>query len=189
MKQNTKAANHLDELEINRLLRYLREKKIWEYYLIVRLGIATALRFSDLSSLCWTQLLGSKHLEIKEKKTNKTRTIPLCNDLQVDLAMIYEKLGRPEMNVPAIKLNIRSVNKRIKVLAHEAGIKKSNISTHTWRKSFGRIVWERQGCSEGSLVILSHLFNHSSTSITRIYLDITKEEVEDLYSVMEVSIY
>jgi hypothetical protein len=63
------------------------------------------------------------------------------------------------------------------------------ISTHTWRKSFGREVWKRNNYSEASLVKLSQLFRHSSTAITRIYLSITKEEVENLYDIQDIFVY
>jgi hypothetical protein len=80
-----------------------------------------------------------------------------------------------------IPLHIRTVNKQIKIHAFKAGIRGKRISTHTWRKTFGREVWRRNNYSEASLIKLSLLFNHSSTAITRIYLDITREEVGDLY--------
>ena len=35
----------------------------------------------------------------------------------------------------------------------------------------------------------THLFNHSSTGITRIYLDITREEVVDLYDINSLFTY
>jgi len=57
------------------------------------------------------------------------------------------------------------------------------------RKSFGRIVWEKNGRSEESLVKLSQLFDHSSTSITRLYLSITKEEIEDLYAMQDLFVF
>ena len=59
-------------------------------------------------------------------------------------------------------------------------------STHTWRKTFGREVWNRNNQSEASLIKLSYLFNHSSVAITRIYLDITREEVQDMYAITRI---
>jgi hypothetical protein len=41
-------------------------------------------------------------------------------------------------------------------------------------------------CSEASIVKLSELFKHSSTSVTRIYLSITKEEINDLYEIQDL---
>ncbi|MFM7765021.1 MAG: hypothetical protein ACKO6I_05105 [Sphingomonadales bacterium] len=88
-----------------------------------------------------------------------------------------------------VSITIRAINKQIKVLAYSAGIRGKRISTHTWRKTFGREVWKRNNYSEASLIKLSFLFNHSSTAITRIYLDITKEEVGDMYAIQDLFAY
>jgi site-specific recombinase XerD len=94
------------------------------------------------------------------------------------------KLKDPTQRI--IGLHIRTVNKQIKIHATKAGIRNKRISTHTWRKTFGREVWRRNNQSEGSLIKLSYLFNHSSVSLTRIYLNITKEEVDELYNLQDI---
>jgi hypothetical protein len=69
------------------------------------------------------------------------------------------------------------------------GYRGKRISTHTWRKTFGREVWKRNGQTEACLVRLSSLFNHSSIAITRLYLSITKEEVDNLYQLQDLFVY
>jgi site-specific recombinase XerD len=81
------------------------------------------------------------------------------------------------------------INKQIKIYAAKSGIRGKRISSHTFRKKFGREVWRRNNYSEASLVKLSQLFRHSSTAITRIYLSITKEEVENLYDIQDLFVY
>jgi site-specific recombinase XerD len=98
-------------------------------------------------------------------------------------------LGSPDVQNEIIPLHIRTINKQIKIHAVGAGIKGKRISTHTWRKTFGREVWRRNGQTEACLVRLSSLFNHSSISITRIYLSITKEEVDNLYQLQDLFVY
>ena len=46
-----KSAEHLEEHELNKILKHLSKNEEWLYYLIVRLGVSTALRFSDLSQI------------------------------------------------------------------------------------------------------------------------------------------
>lgn len=181
MTTKIKAAQHLDEQALNKLLRYLSRNQLWTYYIMVRLGVSTALRFSDLSSLTWGDVLHKRKIIIKEKKTNKTREIPIGEELQGILIDVYSKSNQPRLDTCVIPLHIRTVNKQIKIHALKAGIRGKRISTHTWRKTFGREVWRRNNYSEAALIKLSLLFNHSSTAITRIYLDITREEVGDLY--------
>lgn len=181
MTTKIKAAQHLDEQELNKLLKYLAKNQLWTYYIMVRLGVSTALRFSDLSSLTWGDVLHKRKITIKEKKTKKVREIPIGEELHDILLDVHGYLKKPHLDTSVIPLHIRTVNKQIKIHASRAGIRGKRISTHTWRKTFGREVWRRNNYSEASLIKLSLLFNHSSTAITRIYLDITREEVGDLY--------
>jgi len=189
MATKIKSAEHLEEHELNKLLKYLSQSEQWVYYLVVRLGVSTALRFSDLSRIKWSDVLGKQSLVMTEKKTGKVREIPIAQELAQNLLLIYRKLGEPSVALPIIPLTIRGVNKQIKVLASRAGIRGKRISTHTWRKTFGREVWRRNNQSEASLIKLSYLFNHSSTSITRVYLDITREEVQDMYAIQDIFVY
>lgn len=189
MTTKLKSAEHLDEQELNRLLKYLYQNQLWTYYILVRLGVSTALRYSDLSSINWMDVLNRKEMVLREKKTGKVRVIPLPQELMDILQKVYNKLERPDLNEAVIPLHIRTVNKQIKLYAAKACIRGKRISTHTLRKTFGREVWKRNNYSEGSLVKLSQLFNHSSVGITRIYLDITREEVNDLYNLQDLFVY
>jgi integrase len=189
MTTKIKSAEHLNEVELNKLLKYLVKTENWTYYLLVKLGVSTALRYSDLSRITWADLIDKEVLVIKEKKTGKTREIPLNKELRETLTQLHRKLGNPKLDKQVILLTIRGVNKQIKILAERAGLKGKRISTHTWRKTFGREVWKRNSYSEASLIKLSYLFNHSNTSITRVYLDITREEVGDMYAIQDLFVY
>lgn len=184
-----KASEHLEEIELNKLLRYLHQNELWIYYIMVRLGVSTALRYSDLSRIRWIDVLNKQLLVLKEKKTSKVREIPLQPELVETLQKVYKKLDSPKLNEVVVPLHIRTINKQIKLYAAKAGIRGKRISTHSWRKTFGREVWKRNNYSEGSLVKLSQLFNHSSIGITRIYLNITREEVNDLYNLQDLFVY
>lgn len=186
MNIKIKSAEHLDENELNRLLKYLIKNDNHLYYLLVRLGISTALRYSDLSRITWSMVLNKTNLLLREKKTNKVREIPVPIELQETIVKSYLKLGSPDTNSVIVPLNIRTINKQLKIHASKAGIRNKRISTHTFRKTFGREVWRRNGQTESALVRLSSLFNHSSVSITRIYLSITKEEVDNLYDLQDM---
>lgn len=128
-------------------------------------------------------------MTVKEKKTGRVREIPLNPELVQKITSIYLKLGSPDVEAKALPLTIRAVNKQLKIYAAKSGIRGKRISSHTFRKTFGREVWKRSNYSEASLVKLSQLFRHSSTSITRIYLSITKKEVDTLYEIQDMFIY
>lgn len=177
-----KAAQYLDESEVNRLLYFFKKNKLWAYFIYVKLSIYFALRFKDISNLVWADVLGKSRILINESKTSKAREIPISQELQDSIRLTYIELGSPSIFDKIVPIGIRGVNKQLKVYSQKCGIKK-RVSTHTWRKTFGREVWSRNGKSDASLLKLSMLFNHSSTTITRIYLDITREEVLQLYKV------
>ncbi len=81
----------------------------------------------------------------------------------------------------------QSINVILKeVFAKEA--KKLNISSHSLRKSFGRKVFENNGESEKALTYLSELFNHTSPTITRKYLGIRQEELNNIYDYLAKSL-
>lgn len=189
MTTKLKSAEHLEELELNKLLRYLYQNEHWIYYILVRLGVSTALRYSDLSRIRWSDVLNKRTLTIKEKKTGKVREIPIQSELESTLSKIYTISGSPDISELILPLHIRTINKQIKVHAAKAGLRGKRISSHTFRKTFGREVWKRNNYSEGSLIKLSQLFNHSSVGITRVYLDITREEVNDLYNLQDLFVY
>jgi integrase len=189
MTTKLKSAEHLEEIEVNKLLKFLQQNQLWTYYILVRLGISTALRYSDLSQLTWKDLLGRNKIIIKEKKTGRIREIPLNPELVENLTGIYLKKGSPFIETKVIPLTIRAINKQLKIYAAKSGIRGKRVSSHTFRKTFGREVWKRNHYSEASLVKLSQLFKHSSTAITRIYLSITKEEVDNLYNIQDLFVY
>jgi len=190
MTMKLKSAEHLDENEVNKLLKYLQQKRLWTYYLLVRLGISTALRYSDLSKITWRQLLtGETNLNIIEEKSGKRREIPLPNELIGVVKSVYSKLNSPNLDSMVVTLNIRTVNKQLKIYAAKSGVRGKRISSHSFRKTFGREVWKRNNYSEAALIKLSHLFRHSSVSTTRIYLSITQQEVNNLYCIQDLFLF
>ena len=61
------------------------------------------------------------------------------------------------------------------------GTKSIAVSSHSLRKTFGRQVWSNNNETDKALLYLSELFNHSSPGITKIYLGIKQEELDDIY--------
>ncbi len=97
-------------------------------------------------------VLGKKTLIIKEKKTGKVREIPLQEELVEIIHKVYLKVGSSNLQKEIIPLHIRTISKQIKIHALGAGIKGKRVSTHTWRKTFGREVWRRNDYSDLSLI-------------------------------------
>lgn len=149
------------------------------FYIIV--SINTGLRISDVLRLKWSDLM-KEDLVIKEKKTNKIRTIKINPTIHSALSK-FNPIDEDDFIFKSQKGTVFSVQQINRVLKEifKTESKHLNISSHSLRKSFGRRVYENNNESEKSLVYLSELFNHTSLSITRKYLGIRQEELNDIY--------
>lgn len=175
------------------LILKLQRDKEYKFSLLIGMGTFTGLRISDILSLRWEQLLEKDVLSLNEKKTGKYRKLKLNTELQGLINTTYKLMGYPELTQLAFvnkygtkQINVQWVNVKLKEIFDKYGIKTTNPSTHSLRKSFGRKVWENNNCSEKSLVLLSEIFNHSSVQITKRYLGIKEEELFDIYDQLSV---
>lgn len=182
------AAEYLPYTEYERLLKCLNKDKryLWELY--ARLSFCTACRASDVLVLKWEQVLNKTYLTITEQKTGKTRSITFNQSVQKKIAELYDLLGRPNINWYVFRndstgepFTIQRVNQVLKDFKRDYDLKIGNFSTHTFRKTFGRYVYELNGRSAESLVLLNKILNHSSIEITKAYIGITQDEVNRIF--------
>lgn len=160
--------------------------------LLFACGFYFGLRITDILNLRWKDLL-QDHFQIKESKNSKDRRISLNKDFitirdQVivnmenapnanDLIFVYSRKGA-DISQP---ISLTAANKRIKKYFTLFRVKVENPSSHTLRKTFGRRVYEVNGCSEDALIKLSEVFNHSNVAITRRYIGLTRKVIENIY--------
>lgn len=157
-------------------------KLIWSgenpnFGLLVICGINLGLRISDLLQLTFGELRQGE-INIKEKKTGKPRTLTI----NVNIQQAIKHFTIEDDNFFAFRsqkgstYSTQQVNRLMK--QYFSG---KDISSHSLRKTFGRRVWNNQGQSENALMYLSELFNHSSMSLTRKYLGIRAQELQNIY--------
>lgn len=174
------------------LLDRLRDTGNDNTRLMLACGFFFGLRISDILLLKWKDLMSSE-LKVIEQKNSKQRVIKFNKEFlkirdQVisnypiqpnkdSLIFIYDRKGA-DPNKPISKT---AANKRIKKVFERYRIKVSNPSSHTLRKTFGRRVYEHFNRSEDALIKLSQMFNHSNVAITRRYIGITQEMIDDIY--------
>ena len=158
--------------------------------LLICVGIFTGLRISDILKLEWSSIYGLEFLELIEKKTGKFRKIKINPSLKDSVNRNFEVLnprktkgliflnrfGKKPISVQYINRNLKKIVKDYKVVKDP-----STIKSHTWRKSFGRRIFENNDNSEKSLILLGEMFNHSNISTTKIYLGIRDKEIQDVY--------
>ena len=78
------------------------------------------------------------------------------------------------------------LNVIVKLWKKKYSLELGNFSTHTFRKTFGRYVYEKMGRSQESLVYLNHIFRHTSIQTTMIYIGIRDDEVGGIFNSIEV---
>lgn len=166
-----------DMNQINALLDNLsiRDK------MLVRLGMHTGLRISDLLELKVSDI--KENMEIKEKKTGKTKRFRLPSDF-LDELNSYIDTFCTDWLFPSKKgtpLGYQRAYQIIKKAAEKAGI--PNVGTHTMRKTFGYFAYH---VHKVPLAHLMEALNHSSESHTLRYIGITTEMLNDtIYGKME----
>ena len=170
--------------------------KIAEYYeklgqhrnqLLMVFQLLAALRISDVLNIKCEQVYNFKTgqplkiISIKEKKTGKTRTIELNQQIIDALIMYYPQARKGQsliLNKKTGKPISRSHATRLVAKAGEAVGINQKVSCHSLRKTFGYQAW-KMGTSP---VILMEIYGHSSYKITRRYLGITQDELNIVYT-------
>lgn len=124
--------------EVSAVENYLKRKNKRNFLIFV-LGINTGLRISDILGLDVKDVLNTDFIEITEKKTKKYKKIKLNKKLK-NLLNIYikdKKTIEPLFTGKQHKrLNRSQVYRFLNEACKDVGIK-SNIGTHTLRKTFG----------------------------------------------------
>lgn len=159
------------------LIQKLLRAKDYQFATLIAVGSYTGLRISDIQTLRWEQL--QPMLQLNERKTGKPRTIHLHTDLLLFLAQVKSEL-QPIEGELIYGLSLQYTNRKLKCLsrAYKLDIQ---FSTHSFRKTFGRRIWSKNDYSEKALILLGQVFNHSSVAITKRYLGIREQEIQDIY--------
>ena len=171
------------------LITRLENKGEYKFCLLISTGVFTGLRISDLLTLKYNDLINKDILTIREKKTQKVRTIKINPDLSILVERIYKKLNltNPNQFIFLNRFGNKPIDKsyvniKLKEVFSKNRIKvDGNVSSHLFRKTLGRRVMEINNYSNESLVLLMELFGHSSMSITKRYLGIRQQEINDIY--------
>ena len=188
-KNQLTKSDYLSYDELKKLLYNLHadKKYLWELY--VRVSFCTALRSSDVLSLTWSDIINRTSLTIKEKKTGKIRKISFNLNAQDRFDELYMLLKRPNPNELIFfskrtghPYSIQYINQLMKQWKAKYNIQVGNFSTHTFRKTFGRYVYDNSENKSEALVLLNSILCHSSISTTKIYIGLRDEEIQSVFS-------
>ena len=166
------------------------------------IGINLSLRISDLITLRWKFFLNDdmtfkNSYRIQPKKTRKTGkfvTLYFNKVVKKAITQYIEEYPIKDMDDFIFKsrkgnnaITEKSVWKIIVDVANEAGIK-YNVGTHSLRKTFGYHIWHNAEDKEKSLVMLMVIFNHSSVAVTKRYIGLMDNEIENVFNELNLGI-
>ena len=193
-KGQSTAAEALECKDFTRLLSGLHEdgKYLWELYCYI--SFCTACRISDVLTITWQDVLGKSAISIIEKKTGKIRRITLNESVQQRIIGLYKQLGSPDKHLPVI-CNTRTgkpyskqyINEMLKLFRWKYKLPINRFSSHSFRKTFGRYVYDKKGRTEEALILLSDILRHPEPRVTMVYLGIREEEVEGVYNTIQLN--
>lgn len=194
LKGQITTAEPLEYNDFIRLLSGLHEdgNYLWELYCCI--SFCTACRISDVLSMTWKDVLERDALFKMEQKTGKTRQIPMNNNVRHRIMELYRQLGSPDRNLPVV-CNTRTqkpytkkhINETLKVFRIRYRLPIRRFSSHTFRKTFGRYVYETMGRTMEALILLTMIFKHSSPQITMVYLGIRQDEIDGIYNTIQLN--
>ena len=166
---------------LNKAMKIIKTDKNYKLGFLVVFGINSGLRISDILKLKHEDLKNDS-ISLTESKTNKKRVIRLNDNIKKTYALLLERTPETDGYVFISNQNTvfstQYVNRKLKEMF---GTKTLAISSHSLRKTFGRQVWSNNNETDKALLYLSELFNHSSPAITKRYLGIRQEELDDIY--------
>lgn len=192
-KNQLTTSDYLSVDELKRLMKSLRKDNeyIWELY--VRLSFSTALRASDVLSLTWEEILCRSYFIKREQKTGKTRKIPINDYTQKCIEEMYIIADKPnpsevifKSKITGLPFTIQYVNHKIKKWKEKYNIKIGNFSTHTFRKSFGRYVYDSAVDKSEALVLLNKIFKHTAIETTKVYIGLREEEIQSVFESINI---
>lgn len=202
--------------EIKGMMDYFRNNEKYDEFLIFMLGLFLARRIGDTLSLKWSDFFyanGRKKENLKtliEEKTEKTVDISItniawqyidwyCNRTGINPIEVFNKdifmkfknelsdHYTDEEYGKIIERQESSYRYEFKNAADYNGIE--NVSTHSTRKSFGRIAHEINKYDPDCLPTLQTIFGHDSVETTKIYIDVIPEKAEKMFNDVAQRLY
>lgn len=170
--------------DMNKIIELKREilKKNYKYYMICIMALNTGMRIGDIITLKVLDVKNKTHIAIREEKTNKTKLFPINGQLREEINNYINGMREEDYlfesrqkNSSGVKTHISRVQayRYIKNVAEELGIE--NFGMHSFRKSFGYFYYQQTK----DIAKLMQIFNHSSQEVTKRYIGLSQEEIDE----------
>lgn len=174
----------LKDIEILKL--YFKDRNLRDYLLFI-FGINTNLRIGDLLNLKLKDVHNGKkikeYIELREQKTNKLRKIPINENMNKAIKEYIkeENLKLEDYLFKSKKGQNKPISRQqahyiLSKAGEWCGIEEP-ISPHSLRKTWGYWAWKT---GTDPMLIMESL-NHSTLTITKRYIGIMQEELDEVF--------
>lgn len=182
-KTKTKNTNIVEpirnKVDIQRIIDYFRANNKEKYAVLFTLGVNSGLRVSDLLGFKVKDVFNKTSIMLREQKTGKGKIFPLKDELQTLLNDFCKDRNPQEWLFTGrhgLKLDRIIVYKTIVQACKDLNIN-ANVGTHTMRKTFGYHHYKQFH----DIALLQTIFNHYSPVVTKRYIGITQDEINESY--------
>lgn len=165
--------------DIARIIEYLNNNHKHKYAVLFILGINSGLRVSDLLGFKVKDVFQKTFIRLREQKTGKFKLFPLKEELQKLLNDFCKNRNPNEwlfVGKSTAKLDRIIVYKTFVQTCKDLNIN-ANVGTHTMRKTFGYHHYKQYN----DIALLQTIFNHYSPVVTKRYIGITQDEINQSY--------
>lgn len=173
------------------MLRCLHNDRLYQWEAYCKISFCTAFRVSDVRSTHWKDILGKSEFIKIEQKTQKTRIVKINDDIRENIQQMYRLLGQPDPKLSVI-CNPRTkepysrehINRKLKWFLWKYKLRIKRFSTHSFRKTFGRFVYESLGRTSDALVRLSEILKHKNIETTRRYIGLEQDDIDEVFDLL-----
>ena len=177
-KGNRTTTGYIPWMEFQRLIEQTKDQRI---KLLSAVSTYCGLRISDVLPLTWKQLSGES-IVLREKKTGKERVIAINPSLRKIIDSCDKRGTYAFASRSGKPVTTSYVNKKLKKVFDELEIDyDGNVSSHMFRKTLGRRYLNQSEDKTKALIMLMDVFNHSSLAVTKKYIGIKQEEINQVY--------
>lgn len=181
-------ADYLPYEEYLRLLHCLHHDRLYKWEAYCKISFCTAFRVSDVRTTHWKDILGKNEFIKIEQKTQKARLVKINDEILGNIQQMYQLLGKPDTELSVI-CNPRTgepysrehINRILKYFLWKYKLRIKRFSTHSFRKTFGRYVYESLGRTSDALVRLSQILNHKNIETTRRYIGLDQDDIDEVF--------
>ena len=165
-----------DTVVLKEIEDFLKNKRARDYIMFL-LGIYTGLRVSDILKLRVKDISEKNHINIKEKKTNKSKRIPINPVLRRALKIYIKDKPLNDYLIKSQKGKNNPISRTqayriLREVADEFNL--DEIGTHSMRKTFGYHYYQQKK----DVAFLQKVFNHSTPEYTLIYIGLDQDTLD-----------